>query len=122
MAICIDCIITILFLFLRTSRSLDAMYTMITTIIIFIITVHTHVHTYIHIHTIAKVKYTDIRNFIDAFLYSQPFVKYSNVRRGIISISRCFFRILSFSPKRYNCKVVLVYRDKSLLLIRTPNR
>lgn len=68
------------------------MYTIITTIIIFIITIHTY--TYTHVHTIAKVKYTDIRNFIDAFLYSQPFIVASHEYYQSASINRRFSQIL----------------------------
>lgn len=54
------------------SRSLDAMYYDYDATIIIII--------FITIHTIAKVKYMDIRNFIDsAFLYFIPFATYRNI-------------------------------------------
>lgn len=49
---------------------------MITTIIIFIIAIH----------TIAKVKYTDIRNFID-FFYSTPFTTSSIICRLVSLIN-----------------------------------
>lgn len=93
---------------------------MITMIIIFIITIHTY--TYTHIHTIAKVKYTDIRNFIDAFLYSQSFIITTSTSiYQWAAANRRFPRILLSLLKGAIASWTLVYRDRSLLDSHTSN-